>query len=359
MKPFKISNFAILSLLAVSSYSTLAQAASGKVGVKPKPAFAAPKPQKLIREVLGTEQLQGYEGRFGETFTLGKNTAFNFTLKSAEYSVGRVNIGDAAHLAKGDEKLLVLHFSIQNPQSKPLNFGAGYTIFKAIDANGVTRDFVGDLAREVTGEALRITLNPGQKVEAYTAIPVASYGEVPKLIVQNWYERQAPIIRYDLRGKVTKLVAPFGDPADAKGATASRLVAAKAGAFYPVTDYFDARLDSVTYTTEPIKTYAAGTGKQYCTAIFTIKNKGLKSCRFSNSYFRADLKDADGEKANYNGSMLKASRDEEAGNELAPGEEARVRFYWALPLKVEAKTILMQYGYNRESRTYAFEVPTP
>jgi hypothetical protein len=37
--------------------------------------------------------------------------------------------------------------------------------------------------------------------------------------------------------------------------------------------------------------------------------------------------------------------------ELAPGEEARVRFYWELPEKVDAKTILMQYGYDREART--------
>ncbi|BCM93379.1 hypothetical protein IAD21_05270 [Abditibacteriota bacterium] len=354
LKISKLAPFAFLPLMAIEWAGTSALAAP----VKTKPAVA-PKQPKLIREVLGTEQLQGYEGAFGETFTLGKDTPINFTMKSAEYTVGRANIGDAAHWPKGDEKLLVLHFSIQNPLKKPLNFSAGYLIFKAIDANGVTRDYVGDIAREVTGESLRIALNPGQKVEAYTAIRVAAYGEVPKLIVQNWYERQAPIVRYDLRGKVTKLTAPFGDASDASGATAPRLVPAKAGGFYPVTDLFDARLDAVAYTTDPINSAVVSKGKRYCTAIFTLKNKGLKASRISYSYFRADLKDADGEKTDYNTSMLKASRDEEANAELQPGEEARVRFYWSLPEKVEAKTILMQYGYDRQSRTYAFEVPAP
>jgi hypothetical protein len=98
-------------------------------------------------------------------------------------------------------------------------------------------------------------------------------------------------------------------------------------------------------------------GYRYCFAKFTIKNRGPRPARYSYSYFRADLKDADGEKTEYNTSILKASRDEESSGELAPGEEARIRFYFAVPKSVDAKTVLVQYGYDRESRTYAFAVP--
>jgi hypothetical protein len=317
-----------------------------------KPA-AKPKERKLIREVMGTEQIAGWEGALNEAFTIGTNPAVNFSLRRAEYSAGRVNIGGNAHIPKGDEKLLVLHFTIQNPQPKPLNFGGNYLIIRAVDSGGVTRDFVGDLAREVTGERLSLTLSPGQKVDGYTAVRVAAWGEVPKLIVQSWYDRKAPIVRYDLRGKVQKLAAPFADAKDA--ANALKLVPAKAGAFFPVTDNFDARLDAIAYSAEPIMGQAPKKGSRYCVATFTIQNKGLKPNRLSYSYFRADLKDADGEKTDYNSAMLKGSRDEAAGSELAPGEEARVRFYWALPEKVEAKEVLLQYGYDRESRTFAFD----
>lgn len=324
-------------------------------GPKPKPT---PKPAKapvqLIREVLGTKQLTGYEGSLGQTFTIGKNSPVNFTLKSAAYSVDRVNIGSYSHLPKSDEKLLVLHFTVQNPRKTAFNYSGGQLLFKAVDSGGVTRDAVGDVAREVTRESLNIQLQPGQKVEGYTAIRVAAYGEVPKLIVQSYYEPEGPIVRYDLRGKVTRLAEPFADPADAL--TARKIVPGARGTFYPASDPFDVRVDEVKYSTEAIANRKPDTGKRWCIANVTVKNKGARIVRVSQSYFLATLKDADGEKTSYNQSLLKGSRDEQADAELQPGEEAKVRFYWPLPENVEAASVLLQYGYDRESRTYAVDV---
>ncbi|HEX8235748.1 MAG TPA: hypothetical protein VF600_07305 [Abditibacteriaceae bacterium] len=320
-----------------------------------KSAKTVAKP-RLIREVLGTEQLQGYEGVLGQTFTVGKSSPINFTLKKVEYSANRVNIGTYSHLPKGDEKMLVLHFTVQNPQKTAMTYISGFLLFKAVDASGVTRDFVGETAREVTGEAINFQLQPGQKVEGYTAVRVSAFGEVPKLIVQSYYERQGPIVRYDLRGKAGKLGAPYADPADKKGATLRKMVPAKVGTFYPVTDLFDVCIDKVSYSTDALASREPGTGKRYVIANATLKNRAPRAVRYSQSYFRADLKDADGEKTDYNTSILKGSRDEEAGAELLPGEEARIRFYWVLPDNVEAKTVLLQYGYDRESRTFAVDV---
>jgi hypothetical protein len=184
---------------------------------------------------------------------------------------------------------------------------------------------------------------------------VAAFGAVPKLIVRPAYETEAPIVRYDLRNVAKKLPAPFSESKDP--ATALKTVPAKSGVFYPVTEFFDARLDSVEYSQEPVMKNPPKEGYRYCFARFTIKNRGPRPARYSYSYFRADLKDADGEKTEYNTSILKASRDEESSGELAPGEEARIRFYFAVPKSVDAKTVLVQYGYDRESRTYAFAVP--
>jgi hypothetical protein len=338
-----------------ASLQNAAQAAPAKKAAAKKPAAKQP---VLIREVMGIEQLLGYEGAPGQTFTLGKDVPLNFTLRKVEYSAGRSNIGDYIAYPKGDEKLLIVRYTVQNPQNKPLNYSANYLTFRAVDASGVTRNHSGHIAREVTGEALRLTLNPGQKVDGYTAIKVAAFGEVPKLIVAHYYETKAPIVRYDLRGKVAKLAAPVADPADAKGATARKMVPASAGTFYPITEFFDARLDSATYSTEPNMGHKAGAGKRFVNTVFTIRNKGPRATRYSAADFRADLKDADGEKVNYNSEMLKPSRDERASGELLPGEEARVRFFFELPQNVDARTVLLQYGYDRESRTYAYDVST-
>jgi hypothetical protein len=182
-----------------------------RLAKRPQPAKKAP---KLIREVLGTTQLQGYEGRVGETFTLGKNMPFNFTLRSAEYSVSRVNFGGTTYFPKGDEKMLVLRFTVQNPTSRVFNYTYSYIKFTAVDSTGVSREHVGDVAREVTNQTGTFPLNPGQKIDVYTTIRVAAFGAVPKLIVRPAYETEAPIVRYDLRNVAKKLPAPFSESKD-------------------------------------------------------------------------------------------------------------------------------------------------
>jgi hypothetical protein len=344
-----ISSVALLAPLSLAAPKTPAKAPVKKPVAKP-----AKKPVKLIREVLGTEALTGYEGSLGETFTIGKEMPMNFTLKKAVYTVGRSNVGGYAQFPKGDEKLLVLHFTVQNPRKTAFMLSKSYINFKAVDSSGVTRNDVGDMAREITGERMGYQLQPGQKVEGYTAIKVAAFGEVPKLIVQAAYEPKAPIVRYDLRGKVAKLSAPYAEPTDPKGATARKIVPGKQGVFYPVTDFFDVKIDSITYADEVGKR-RADDGKRYCIATATIQNRGPRTANYSQSYFRADLKDVDGEKANYNTSMLKGSRDEESFGSLNEGETARVRFYWPLPEGVEAQSVLLRYGYDNEARTFAIE----
>lgn len=346
---------ALAVLAVVGAGVSVSQAAPAKKAPARKAAQPAKKAPKLIREVLGTTQLQGYEGRPGETFTLGKNMPFNFTLRSAEYSVSRVNFGGNTYFPKGDEKMLVLRFTVQNPTSRVFNYSYSYIKFTAVDSTGVSREHVGDVAREVTNQSGTFPLNPGQKIDVYTTIKVAAFGAVPKLIVRPAYETEAPIVRYDLRNVAKRLPAPFSESKDP--ATALKTVPAKSGVFYPVTDLFDMKLDSVEYSEEPIANRELKKDYRYFFAKFTIKNRAPRPARYGYSYFRADLRDADGEKTEYNTSILKASRDEESSGELAPGEEARIRFYFAIPKSVDAKTVLVQYGYDRESRTYAFAVP--
>jgi hypothetical protein len=349
-----LTGVALITPLVLAAPKPTTSKPSTKTPAKAPAKAPVKKPVKLIREVLGTEALTGYEGSLGETFTIGKEMPMNFTLKKAVYTVGRSNIGGYSQFPKGDEKLLILHFSIQNPRKTAFRISKSYINFKAVDSSGVTRTDVGDIARDVTGESMSYQLQPGQKVDGYTAIKVAAFGEVPKLIVQATYEPKAPIVRYDLRNKVGKLTEPYAEPTDPKGATARKIVPAKQGVFYPVTDLFDVKIDTISYSKE-IGKRKADDGKYYCIATATIQNRGPRTANYSQSYFRADLKDVDGEKTNYNTSMLKGSRDEESFGPLSEGETTRVRFYWLLPEGVEAQSVLLRYGYDNEARTFAIE----
>ena len=87
--------------------SRAAAASAGLQGKKKPPAAAKKKPAPPAKKggpvVLGTTQLPGDFGQFGTTYTIGKSYPLNFTLKSAEYSVTPLVIGNTTYAPKNDE----------------------------------------------------------------------------------------------------------------------------------------------------------------------------------------------------------------------------------------------------------------
>ena len=259
-------------------------------------------------------------------------------------------------MPRSDQKLLVLHYSVQNPTPRDLSLYWGDMTFTAVDAKDVNHKFVGNISREGTTDELNLSLKPAQRIDVYTAILVPAGGEVPKLIVER--EAGAPVIRYDLRGKVKGIPAPFADPSDSTGATARSEIPAAVGINYPTGEY-DIRLDSVGYTKQTISGREPGAGTRFFTAIFTIKNRTTSDKEYYWGYFAPEVIDADGEKVAYNQQLMKATRDEIANGKLKPGEEARVRFFFALPDNVAARTLKQSVFYSLSSqhaRTFAFDV---
>ncbi len=309
--------------------------------------------QAAQTEVAGTAQLAGGEGELGKTYTLGKNNPINFTLRSAEYTVSRVTVGSHVYAPNAGEKLLVLHYTVQNPTKREQ--GIDYSSFKftAVDAKDVNQLFNNYIAREGSSEIYQAQLKPAQKIDLIAAWAVPAAGPIPKLIVER--ESGAPVLRYDLRGKAKPLVAPFADPADSSGATALQEVSAAAGTYYPLKT-FDMRLESVSFSSDPIDKKAPAEGKRYLVATLSIKNASGPTAReagYSYSNFKFDLKDADGEKTNFNGYLMKAGRDEHADGSLKPGEEYKFRVYFELPQNLSGQTL---YASEGDSRTYAFDI---
>lgn len=309
--------------------------------------------QNAQQDVQGTTQLAGGEGAIGKTYSLGKGDyALNFTLKSAEFSVSRVTVGTNVYAPKANEKLLVLRYTVQNPQKRDMNLS--YSSFKitAVDAKDVNHVFGNYIAREGSNDSLNVSLKPAQKIDAYLAFDVPAEGVVPKLIVERG--DGSPVVRYDLR-RAKGLPAPFADPADASGATALQEVPAQVGQFYPGSN-FDLKLEAVAYSTEAFEKRPPEQGKRYLVATFTVKNATAKTANeaaYSYSQFTFELRDADGDKEKFGGYLIKASRDEHADGRLKPGEEARFRVYFTLPQDLAGKTLYVKEG---DSRTYAFDV---
>jgi hypothetical protein len=349
------SAIAFITALSVLAGPSIAQ--GKKIGTTPATKAATTqiaKPKGPI--VLGTTQLPGDFGQVGQTYTIGQREPINFTLKSAEYSVLPFTVDLNTWVPKAEEKLLILRYTVHNPIPQEQGFEWYSLRFTAVDAKDTNHDFVQAIAREGTSEKLSIRLKPAQKVDVVAAILVPAEGVVPKLIVQR--EQNGPVIRYDLRGKAKALPQGIADPADPSGATALKVVPAQPGAFNAI-GVFDARLDEVAYTTEALARRALEPGKHNLTAVFTIRNRTAGPQTYTWSDFVPVLKDSDGEKAPYTQALLKASRDEKADGTLAPGEEARIRFFFPLPQNVTGKTLTLAEGkrvHQTTARAFAFDL---
>jgi hypothetical protein len=328
------------------------QAASSK---KPAPKKASPKkakpaPTSPPRIVKGTVQMAGDNGQIGITYTIGKEDPLNLTLNSAEFTVEPVRMGTNTYAPAADQKLLLLKYTIQNPNPRESSYSWEALKFTAVDAQDTNRLFVEEVGKSGTEQPLSMTLKPAQKVDAYAVIIVPAQGTVPKLIV----ERTAgePVLRYDLRGKIKGLDAPFADPSDKTGATAREEVPAETGRFYPAFDLAVKLVSTATRDTA-LMDMELEEGKRYVVATLAIKNLMSTPKNYDYSVIRPRLQTADGEWIEYNDHLLKATRDEFAEGTLKPGEETTVRVFFSVPAETTVRTFSVQ---ERDSRVYLFEI---
>jgi len=352
-----IAIYAPPALLAVAllGYATLS-AAHGQLKPVTEKGAATQKASPKQPIVLGTNQLPGEFGQFGQTYTIGQREPINFTLKSAEYSITPFSVANNTWVPQADQKLLILHFAVHNPNPREFAYDWWSVKFTAVDSKDVNHEFIQIVAREGTNEKLGLSLKPAQKVDAVAAILVPSEGIVPKLIVER--EKGAAVVRYDLHGKAKPLSAGIADAGDTTGATPLKEIPAQPGSFYCL-GVFDARLDEAAFTTEPLGKRALKPGYRNLTAVLTIKNGTASPQTFTWSDFMPAVRDSDGEKVAYMQAMLKATRDEVAGGTLAPGEEARIRFFFPLPDKLTGKTLVIAEGkgvHITKARLFAFDV---
>lgn len=361
--------FGIVGLLSISSLAIGPVQAQKKPAAKPPVTKATAKPpvKKATEQtpkkqtgpiVLGTTQLPGDFGQFGTTYTIGQRNPINFTLKSAEYTIAPVTIGTNTWVPKGDEKLLILHYTVHNPNPAELRYDWWDLRFTVVDGQDTNHDYIQAVAREGTNEKLSISLKPAQKIEVYAAVIVPANGVVPKLMVER--EKNAPVIRYDLRGKTTPLPATIADEADSTGATVRAAIAVPAGASQRI-GVFDMKIDQVAYVEGQLGRQTPKDGMRWLTATVTVKNQTGRPERYVWSDFKAELIDADGEKSSAAQTLVKASRDETTYGDVAPGEEARFRFLFPIPTTVTGKTIRLAEGklvHQNNARVFNFELPT-
>jgi len=307
----------------------------------------------------GTAQLPGDEGQLGQLYTLRKDRPLYFCLLSAEYTTVPVVVGEQWSTPKSNEKFLLLHYTIQNPNKTDELVRSDSLRFIAVDAMNVNHEFRGTWGNKLDNSALNMQLKPAQKVEAYLAIAVPAKGPVPKLIVQP--NDNGPVLRYFLYddrvtppvSKVASLATPIADPKDPTGATALESVPAQFTVSYPFTDWY-ATVEKVEYTNTPLMTRKPEKDGRFAILTILVKNVTPRDNLLRFDTFRFLLTSTDGENLKNGGDILFATGDRSFNQPVKAGAEMRIRTFFYVPKDVTPKTLTMNQNNSRE---YRFELP--
>lgn len=303
-----------------------------------------------VAGAVGAEQMEGQWAEMGRAYTINRDDPLNFTLISAEFTVTRVNVGDESVVPQGDEKLLMLHMMVQNPQERERRLYWADLELTAVDVMNVNREWSQELGIESTGEPVDMDLKPAQKVDLYTAVVVPAKGPVPKLIVKSG---EGGVLRYDLRAKVTPLEEPFRDPEDESGVSARERVMPKMyeREYHPM-GLFDVRYgDRVRFLAGPYA--SAPEGMAYMGIGLMIRNGSGDEQWLHSDLLCAELRALDGRKVDWECELV--SEEWEAVDvDFGPGEETGIFAMFRLPVGTPLGSFEIREG--EQGRAYVFDL---
>lgn len=311
---------------------------------------------------LGTKQMAGGDGHFGQTYTLTDGgDPLNYTITSAEYALGRVNFADSGTDAvNSDEKFFIIHYRIKNPNKQDSAYSSNGTscLFQTVDADNATAKESGNDRRENERKLVDVTLKPGQGIDDLVAYAkVSAKGPLSKMILQlRRVGTHDEVTRFPLgvgANIVKPIPAPYADPADPTGATPLAVVPAAIGTKY-VTGYFDFTLDSVAYAPGPFGDTTADDGKQFVVATLTFTNKTWQARSFDTSTAVGKLVTDDGEKTTSDTMLNAKSDDGFDGDQLDPDDSITVRMLFQIPKDAKAKSLELRENVGSGDGTQSF-----
>lgn len=359
----KIVSAALLAaavLLTTQSAGMAAKPKPVKAKVTKKPAAKSPvkapiktpaKPKSEVPHVVqGTTQLKGEYAELDKAYTLGKQDPVNITLKSAEYSIDPIRIGDSTYVPGIDEKLLILHMVYHNPQPSERFVRWDSFGFTVVDPQDQNHDGLKDLGSEENKSGISMNMKPAQKMEVYGVMAVPAKGEMPKLIIKA---NDDLVLRYDLRGKVKGLPAPYADPADKTGATPLSRIAGQAGTYYPV-GMLSFKLIKADYTdASQMGENELSEGERFFIVQFNVKNISGSDQYFRWDTFDRKLIDVDDVEVGSCIDVFQASKDKSFSNNIKPDQELTLRYLFSIPDDTDVKTFSVAI---EGGRTFTFDI---
>jgi hypothetical protein len=230
--------------------------------------------------------------------------------------------------------------------------------FTVVDKNGSNHTEVLGVFRSDTLVGLGMELKPGQKVDAFTIIPIPAKGDIEKLIIQSGDDR---VLRFALTGKVKPLDPTYADPDDKSGFTAREELAARVGVTFPLPlddpnhqDAFDLTVDGISTVTASLTEEEQPEGTHNIVLALRLKNASQEGGKFfRGDCFHAELRMDDGSTVEAKARLLHATAARDVDFTLAKGAEVKCRIYFEVPTDAKPKHLAIRSS-SEQSRSYVF-----
>lgn len=299
--------------------------------------------------VQGAGQLKGGDAQPGKTYTLNMGTlqALNFTLNKLEYFQGRFltdpgTNDERDYLRDSGKKLVILHFTVQNPQKTKVFLRGDLLNIMGVDSNNkdVKRVYGSGIYDEITRKSANMDLQPAQKLNLVSILELDSRASLPKLMVETNKQTRA-VWRYDLKGKVSPLNDPFRDAAVQDGSAAlDQGIPLTLNAYLPAREV-DFKVTEVKYSTEPLLGKVAPADGKLLVVNLSFRNPHFRPFKIGNAFppVRLKLFDQDDMAGGEASKFFLASRDQELSGELAQNKEVQARVVVTVPAGMDPRRL--------------------
>jgi len=297
-----------------------------------KPAPQKPAPNK---PTLGTVQLPGDNGKVGTTYQLGdKDNELHFTLNSAKIASYFKNPQDNI-FARENERLLVLTFTVQNPQKgRDMSLSWNSFEFTAIspnDQNFTSSDYIyqADTLTHYSAD-----LKPAQKAQVIKVVPIYNSGPVKKLMVRRG---SGAVLRYDLSESLGKVESIF----TTNGIDLANEGPGQIGAKFEVGGR-EIEVQEVATRSSKVGDYEPSEDAQLITVQVKVTNLFAKPLGVAWNSFEPKLMTEDGEELDWRSDYISMGSGKTIGQDVAPGESVRGLLVFSAPKGVSPNRLKLK-----------------
>ena len=300
----------------------------------------------------------------GTPHDIGTRTPMRFTLDRLSYALGWTqHYRSPGTVADSTQKMVVIHFKLENTGNADLPFRDGTLKYQAIDEQGIVHERnthmhvrAAGLTTAVEGGVQRVdgtVLKPGQPVALYTAIVVPKRQRITRFVVAT-RERDAQELVFDVGGKITPLPAGFHDGSPE---LVREEIEAAPGQFLAGTS-LDIQVDRMETTTDAERgTRTLRDSTQWVLVGMTIRNRSIVKQSISVGNFRETrLVDSTGE-LHVPVLTLHPTRPEQWRPVIEPGETKSFILSFAIPETASPDRLRLRVIGNEGRMSHLYNVP--